>query len=352
MLFILLEEELEMYSYLYVRLLYLMMNVVGTACAGSPQHLESTARFLPNQPMLSTEDLPWLIGTPAARKSRFKFWSRTLERSRNLKWLLVNSFPEEYMDDIKQQYHHSKGATLCRPKVLLVGPLSKHATIAKNPSLWEEDKSCIDWLDNQKPNSVIYISFGSWVSPIGEEKVKTLALTLEALGLPFIWVLGFAWREGLPDGYLDRVSNSRQGKVVPWAPQLKVLQHNAVGFYLTHCGWNSTMEAIQSGKRLLCYPVAGDQFINCAYIVKMWKIGIRVNGFGKRDIEDGLKKLKEDSEMKHRLMNLYMRTMGDDGARARVMNNLTGFVDDLSKLTRNDHQFHLKDVDHDHLFNL
>lgn len=331
-----------------------MVHVVGTACAGSPQHLESTARFLPNQPMLSAEDLPWLIGTPAARKSRFKFWSRTLERSRNLKWLLVNSFPEEFMDDIKQQFHLSKGAILWQPKVLLVGPLSKHATIAKNPSLWEEDTSCIDWLDKQKPDSVIYISFGSWVSPIGGDKVKTLALTIEALGLPFIWVLGVAWREGLPDGYLNRVSNNRQGKIVPWAPQMKVLQHNAVGLYLTHCGWNSTMEAIQSGKRLLCYPVAGDQFVNCAYIVKKWKIGIRVNGFGKRDIEDGLKKLTEDSMMKNRLMKLYMRTMGDDEARARVMNNLTSFVDDLSKLMRNDdHQFHLKDVDHDDcLFNL
>lgn len=287
--------------------------------------------------MLSTEDLPWLIGTPAARKSRFKFWKRTLERSRNLKWMLVNSFPEEYID-----FKQLKAAS--QPKVLLVGPLNKHAII-QNSSFWEEDLSCMEWLEKQKQNSVVYISFGSWVSPIGEAKVKSLALTLEALGLPFIWVLGFAWREGLPEGYSERVS--RQGRIVSWAPQMKVLQHRAVGLYLTHCGWNSTMEAIQCRKRMLCYPVAGDQFVNCAYIVKMWKIGVKINGFEEKDIEEGLRKVIEDGEMENRLMKLYMRTMGEQ-ARARVMANITDLVDDISELNG---QLHLKNVDH-HFFHL
>ncbi|CAB4304515.1 unnamed protein product [Prunus armeniaca] len=287
---------------------------------------------LPNQPMLSSEDLPWLIGTPASRKARFKFWKRTLDRSKTLPWLLVNSFPNEYCTNGEQQLDHHQlvkmNTQAQQPLVFPIGPLSKHTTI-KNPSFWEEDTSCLTWLDKQNPNSVTYISFGSWVSPIGEAKVRSLALALEALGKPFLWVLGSSWLGGLPNGYLERVS--RQGKVVSWAPQMQVLQHKAVGFYLTHCGWNSTMEAIQCQKPLLCYPVAGDQFVNCAYIVKVWRIGVKLIGFGQKDVEEGLKKVVEDAEMSNRLRKLNERTMGDE-ANLRVVANLSAFIDDQLKI--------------------
>lgn len=288
--------------------------------------------LLPNQPELCTGDLPWLIGTPAARKSRFKFWTRTLSRSRNLQWLLVNSFPEESPED---KPHKNPSISKNEPFVFQVGPLSKLATI-KNPSFWQEDMSSLQWLDDQKPKSVVYISFGSWVSPIGEAKVNSLALALEAMRQPFIWVLGPAWREGLPEGYLERVT--KLGKVVSWAPQMEVLQHKAVGCYLTHCGWNSTMEAIQSKKRLLCYPVAGDQFVNCAYIVEKWKVGVKMNGFTQKDVEEGISKLMNDNEMNMRLMKLYERTMGEE-ANLRAMANLATFFDDLSELTN---KYHLR----------
>ncbi|KAK9285269.1 hypothetical protein L1049_024459 [Liquidambar formosana] len=289
---------------------------------GIPQQGGSVC-FLPGQPMLNTEELPWLIGTLATRKSRFKFWTRTLDRSRTLPWLLVNSFPEGCNEN------ESMESSRDYPHVFPVGPLNKLA-VAKNPSFWEEDMSCLDWLDKQKPASVVYVSFGSWVGPIGEGKVKNLALGLESSGQPFLWVLGPAWREGLPAGYVERVS--KQGQMVSWAPQMEVLQHKAVGCYLTHCGWNSTMEAIQCQKRLLCYPVAGDQFVNCAYIVEVWKIGVKMNGFERKDVEEGVRRVMEDNEMNNKLMRLNEKTMGD-AASSRVMANLTDFIDDLKKLT-------------------
>ncbi|XVF20936.1 hypothetical protein REPUB_Repub12eG0046800 [Reevesia pubescens] len=304
---------------------------------GCPQY-HGTVFSGPSQPLLSTEDLPWLIGTQASRKARFKFWIRTLERSRTLPWLLVNSFHQEFIDD----HHHSSPAE--NPMVLPVAPLGRPSLIEKNPSFWEEDISCLDWLDKQKPNTVLYISFGSWVSPIGDSKIKSLALTLESFRRPFIWVLAYSWRQGLPNGYLERVS--KQGKVVSWALQLQVLQHKAVGLYLTHCGWNSTMEAIQCQKRLLCYPVGGDQFVNCKYIVNVWKIGVKINGFGQKDVEEGIRKVTEDGEIKERLMRLYQRTMGEE-ANSRVMANLKAFL--LDSATSNKEFTYLKDVKH---FNL
>ncbi|KAJ0254818.1 UDP-glycosyltransferase 82A1 [Hirschfeldia incana] len=266
---------------------------------------------LPEQPLLSAGDLLWLIGTPAAQKGRFKFWQRTLERAKNLRWILVNSFKDEYESEMTNHGNNDRN-----PQILYVGPLHEQAarsvkTLTKSPTFWEEDRSCLGWLQEQKPNSVIYISFGSWVSPIGESKIRTLALALEASGRPFLWALNRVWQEGLPQGFVHRVTIAKnQGRIVPWAPQTEVLKNDSVGCFVTHCGWNSTMEAVASYRRLMCYPVAGDQFVNCKYIVDVWKIGVRMSGFGEDEVGDGLRKVMEDEEIRERLKKLKDKAMG------------------------------------------
>ncbi|KAF8390922.1 hypothetical protein HHK36_023221 [Tetracentron sinense] len=292
---------------------------------GIPQH-QGKLCLLPNEPMLSIEDLPWLVGNLAARKSRFIFWLRTLSRSRTLRWVIVNSFPENGDEMIKQQRKSVESPPENPPHVFQVGPLSCHSG-SKNPSFWEEDRSCLDWLNKHKACSVIYVSFGSWVKPLGEEKLNELALGLEASRRPFLWVVGPSWQERFPIGYLGRLAG--RGKVVSWAPQMEVLKHEAIGCYLTHCGWNSTMEAIQSGKCLLCYPVAGDQFVNCTYIVNVWKIGVKIDGFGWRDVEEGVRSVMEDEgEMHQRVMELKARVIAKEGS-SRAVASLTAFIDDL-----------------------
>ncbi|CAN1173342.1 UDP-glycosyltransferase 82A1, partial [Linum perenne] len=293
---------------------------------GIPQHQGLLITHLQhNQPPLTTDDLPWLIGTPSARKARFKFWTKTLHRSTNLKWLLVNSF-QDHDDSNNQsllpQHQHQQ------PEILQIGPLIEDQTrvVSNSISFWDHDSTCLQWLDTQKPNSVLYISFGSWVSPIGESKVRALATSLESLGTPFIWVLGPSWRQGLPSGYEERLST--RGRIVSWAPQMDVLKHESVGCYLTHCGWNSTMEAIQCRKRMICYPIAGDQFMNCAYVVEKWRVGVRLGGFGRCDVEEGLRKVMGDGEMGSKLDRLCEVGTGKL-ASVRVNASLDWFVDSL-----------------------
>ncbi|XP_038897097.1 UDP-glycosyltransferase 82A1 [Benincasa hispida] len=286
---------------------------------GCPE--EGSKGCVPSQPLVSAEELPWLIGTSSARKGRFKFWKRTMARAKSLKCLLVNSFPEE----VPLQKPISKSSTA----VFLVGPLSRHSNPAKTPSFWEEDGGCVEWLEKQRLNSVVYISFGSWVSPINESKVRSLAMALLALRKPFLWVLKSNWRDGLPIGFQQKTQS--YGRVVSWAPQIEILKHKAVGCYLSHCGWNSIMEAIQCRKRLLCFPVAGDQFLNCGYVVKVWRIGVRLNGFGEKEVEEGVRKVMEDGEMKGRLMKLHDRIMGEE-ANYRVNSNFTAFINEINKL--------------------
>lgn len=300
----------------------------------------SQVQFLPGQPMLSTQDLPWLVGNSAARISRFFFWLKTTQRSRSLQWLLVNSFQEDQEEEEEDgpQPHTSSFPSphLHRPRVFQVGPLSTHTKT--NPSFWDEDRSCLDWLSKQELGSVVYVSFGSWVGPIGDGKVAELALGLEAVRMPFIWVLGPTWRGGLPEGYLERVAS--HGKIVAWAPQREVLEHQAVGCYLTHCGWNSTLEAIECRKPLVCYPVAGDQFVNCAYIVNVWKIGVRVAGPGQGAVEEGLRRVMtlgaEGGEMRRRAMELKERITREDGCGgSKAVAGLAAFLDEL-EMVKND----------------
>ncbi|KAK7371792.1 hypothetical protein VNO80_05157 [Phaseolus coccineus] len=310
-------------TYLFIASIPLMLHRRLLSPTGLPQR-EGKFSLHPELPVISTEDLPWLVGTEAARKARFKFWKRTLERSSSLKWLLVNSFPDESKLELANRKFSSEGC----PRVLPIGPICRNG-IRRSVSFWEEDLSCLKWLEKQKTKSVVYISFGSWVSPIGEAKVRNLAVALEASGRPFIWVLRSSWREGLPNGFLERVEKEERGRVVSWAPQKQILQHSSVACYITHCGWNSILEALQFEKKLVCYPVAGDQFVNCAFVVEVWKVGIKLNGVEAKDVEEGIVRVIEDEEMDGRLKTLNRRIMaGNNNTGAFIFKT---FLKDLKR---------------------
>lgn len=80
----------------------------------------------------------------------------------------------------------------------------------------------------------------------------------------------------------------------------------------------------------MCYPVAGDQFLNCKYIVDVWKIGVRMSGFEEKEVEDGLRKVMEDHEMGERLKKLRDKAMGNE-ARLCLEINFTLFKDGIRK---------------------
>nr|ACD03246.1 UDP-glycosyltransferase UGT74H7 [Avena strigosa] len=142
------------------------------------------------------------------------------------------------------------------------------------------------WLDAQPPRSVAYVSFGSMAAP-GPEQMAEMAEGLHSSGKAFLWVVRASEASKIPDGFSEKVGT--RGLVVPWVAQLEVLAHSAVGCFVTHCGWNSTMEALGAGLPMVAVPQWSDQPTNAKYVEDVWCVGVRA----RRDPEAGVVRREE-----------------------------------------------------------
>ncbi|KAF3786233.1 UDP-glycosyltransferase [Nymphaea thermarum] len=294
--------------------------------------VEGTVSFLPSDlPKLRPEHLPWYSPDPGVRLVRFKFWLEVLHRSSVVKWVLINSFVAENRAlGMEAGQDIDPISSPLDPLVFPVGPLTRK--VDHNLSMWEEDGSCISWLAKQARGSVMYVSFGSWVKLSPQHHVVELAMALEATTWPFLWSLRAPWQAMLPTGFIERVGS--RGKVVEWAPQREVLSSDAVGCFLTHCGWNSTLEAIIAGQPLLCWPVSGDEGINCEFIVKVWRVGTKLEGKGRDEIKEGmLKMISQKEELKRNMEAMRERVLGIEG-ELMAEESLKSFRDIIMKKHR------------------
>ena len=85
----------------------------------------------------------------------------------------------------------------------------------------------------------------------------------------------------LPEEFFEETKD--RGLLTSWCPQDKVLAHPSIGVFLTHCGWNSTLESVSAGVPIICWPFFADQQPNCRYACTNWGIGMEVNHDVKRD---------------------------------------------------------------------
>ncbi|EOY22033.1 UDP-Glycosyltransferase superfamily protein [Theobroma cacao] len=216
-------------------------------------------------PAWSRSEIGWGSSDPVMQKVLLEFYSIVPEYAKFYDWILCNSV-----------YELDSAALKLIPNILPVGPLLASnylGTFAGN--FWPEDSTCIEWLDKQTSSSVIYVAFGS-TTMANMEQLEELALGLELTGHPFLWVVRSDFMDGslakFPDGFINRVA--KRAKFVEWAPQEKVLAHPSVACFMSHCGWNSTMEGLSMGIPFLCWPYFADQFCNKNYICDVWKIGL------------------------------------------------------------------------------
>ncbi|KAK9275215.1 hypothetical protein L1049_022477 [Liquidambar formosana] len=220
----------------------------------------------------------------------------------------------------------------------------------KRQSNYTEDE-VIQWLDSKPRGSVIYVSFGSEVGPTMEEYPR-LAEALEDSNRPFIWVLQpGSGKSGPPraifggkpeseaeEGYFPHGLDSRVGKrgliIRGWAPQLLILSHPSTGGFLSHCGWNSTVEAIGRGVPFLAWPIRGDQYYDAKLVTSHLKVGYRISEdlsqmVTKEEIVQGIDRLMGDEEIKKRAATVGEKFM--HGFPASSVASLDAFRDFIKR---------------------
>ncbi|KAJ3673304.1 hypothetical protein LUZ60_006678 [Juncus effusus] len=178
------------------------------------------------------------------------------------------------------------------------------------------DVACLDWLDGKEEGSVVFVCFGSWCR-FTVEQLRELALGLENSGRNFLWVVrGDQNRKDdwMPEGWEKRVE-SRGLIIRGWAPQVAILGHKSVGAFLTHCGWNSVLEATSAGVPMLTWPLVFEQFINERLVVDVKRCGIRVWEGGKRSTNEELNETVPRDVIAETLKN-FMES-GGEGEKAR-----------------------------------
>ncbi|KAI9082436.1 hypothetical protein K1719_035579 [Acacia pycnantha] len=201
-------------------------------------------------------------------------------------------------------------------------------------SFLPEDSNCLNWLDLQEDKSVIYVAFGS-LAICDHIQLQELALGLELSNKPFLWAVRSDICNGANYNFLKEFEDRlfSRGKVVNWAPQQKVLSHPSIACFLSHCGWNSTIEGVINGVPFLCWPFFCDQFIDENYICDIWKIGLRFdrnNGIiNREEIAYKIKKVLIDEGFRMRALQLKEKTISsvkEGGSSNKKLKNIVDWI--------------------------
>ncbi|KAM0848032.1 hypothetical protein ACQ4PT_054637 [Festuca glaucescens] len=260
-----------------------------------------TIQLSPKMPPVQAAENPWarLGNSPDKMRVFIKNVLKSNPAIRLATTVICNSFEEI-----------ESGALDLLPNALPVGPLEAPPASSASAAghFWPEDATCLAWLDAQTRGSVIYVAFGSF-TVFDAARFEELADGLELTGRPFLWAVRPNFTDGVVgEGWLDAFKRRVQGKglVVVWAPQQRVLSHPSVACFVSHCGWNSTMEGLRHGVPFLCWPYFADQFCNQSYVCNVWGTGVKLLAdergvVTKEEIKNKVAQLLSDDKIKARV---------------------------------------------------
>ncbi|KAI7742839.1 hypothetical protein M8C21_010652 [Ambrosia artemisiifolia] len=273
---------------------------------------------LPGLPSLTLADLPsfFFPSSPKEHDFLLQIYKDHVDVIKTGSSVLVNTFVELEVDSIKGSKHF---------KYLPIGPLNEKDSYGK-----PADGGYVDWLNTQPKKSVVYVSFGS-LSRLSSDQAEEIAAGLLESGRPFLWVI----RNPDEAAKLSKISElKKQGLIVSWCCQVEVLSHQAIGCFVMHCGWNSTVEALAAGVPIVAYPQWTDQPTNAKMIEGVWKTGVRVRREGDgvvkgKEIERCVKLVMGDEEISRNVSKwkeLANEAINNGGSSTL---NLQAFLDDV-----------------------
>ncbi|XP_062155460.1 anthocyanidin 3-O-glucosyltransferase 5-like [Alnus glutinosa] len=238
-------------------------------------------------------------------KLEYNFFLQVGSEMRKSDGVLVNTWEDLDASTLKamreEESYGSAPVYAVGPLIRAVGPPASRSHL-------------LDWLDEQPVESVLYISFGS-LGVLSAQQITELAWGLKLSQQRFMWVLrppskrdasadrGDNALDYLPDGFLEQ-THSLGLVVTQWAPQSEILGHRSTGGFLSHCGWNSSLESILSGVPMIAWPLYAEQKMNATKLAEEVGVAVRpkvapTRGVvGREEIEMMVRKVMEDLEGK------------------------------------------------------
>ncbi|CDP08077.1 unnamed protein product [Coffea canephora] len=274
---------------------------------------------LPSMPALESNDLPDLQYFPDPDNVITRTLLDQFSNIDKVDFILFNTF-EELEDE--------------SPNAVPIGnPLIPYLLLFFQRNVTNAE-ACLKWLDERETCSVVYVSFGSIAAP-GEDQIEEVAEALLRSNCKFLWVVREEEESKLPKNF--KSESSEQGLIINWCPQLEVLAHWAIACFVTHCGWNSTIEALSAGVPMIAAPQWVDQTTNAKFIADVWQTGLRVKlndkGFvGREEFEycirdiTGGEREKEIRRNAKKWKELAIQAVGEGGSSDR---NLEDFATSL-----------------------
>ncbi|XP_006363691.1 UDP-glycosyltransferase 73C3-like [Solanum tuberosum] len=265
--------------------------------------------------------------------------------------IVVNSF-----EDLEKEYVEGL-MNVKNKKIWTIGPVSlcnkeKQDKAERGNKASIDEHKCLNWLDSWELNSVLFVCLGS-LSRLSTSQMVELGLGLESSKRPFIWVVRHMSDEFknwlVEEDFEERVKG--QGLLIHgWAPQVLILSHPSIGAFLTHCGWNSSLEGITAGVVMITWPMFAEQFCNERLIVNVLKTGVRSGierqvMFGEEEklgtqvSKDDIKKVIEEvmgEEMEGEMRRKRAKELGEKAKRAMEEEgssnfNLTQLIQDVTE---------------------
>ncbi|KAM5580246.1 hypothetical protein ABKV19_009807 [Rosa sericea] len=298
--------------------------------------LDKVIDWIPGMKDIRLKDLPSFFRTTDPNDTIFNFTIEVMDKVHKADALVFLTF-----DALEQDVLEALSSIFDQSLVCAIGPLELlFSQIPDDPlkhvgySLWKEEIKCLEWLENKAPNSVVYVNFGS-VAVLTPKQLVEFGWGLANTKFHFFWVI----RPDLVIGESailppELVAETKErGLIASWCPQEQVLNHPSVGGFLTHCGWNSTIESLTAGVPMLCWPFFGDQQTNCFYTCNKWGIGMEISNDVNRDeVEKLVRELMEGEDgkkMKTKIMEwkkLAEEATAPDGSSFRNLDNLVNRI--------------------------
>ncbi|KAI7743349.1 hypothetical protein M8C21_003230 [Ambrosia artemisiifolia] len=295
--------------------------------------------WIPGMEGICLKDLPEFALATKCDDIWFSFPVGVAQATHKVSHMIINTFKElesRLVDELKSIF----------PNIYTVGPLqllldqTTENKTKDHHSLWKEEPECVQWLHSKELNSVVYVNFGSLIF-MSLQDLLEFGWGLVNSNHYFLWVLRPDLVNGKPVAFPQELKEAmnKKGFIGSWCSQEEVLNHPAVGGFLTHCGWGSVNESLSAGVPMLCWPSMGDQRINCRQMCKEWGVGMEIGKNAKRgEVEKLVRALMEGLEGERirkkalEWKNIAKIATDSNGSSCLDMKNL---VDEIIRLSRN-----------------